>query len=757
MLIAAGIGSEYLDADPAPLIRSAATVTDLRLFPKPGMDATPWDWVDDPAGMLFGWRDLAGNVEWQFRPHNPPVGEDGRARKYLFRRGGGARYSVLANPEVATRCWVVEGTKQAHAVAAVVGQSDVVIGIPGCSGWSLGGWTLPMEVATLLTGKTVFIALDADAETNPNVYDAGMKLADRLSASGSVSFVRTPGGGTAGLDDYLSTVDVEHRAGALAALAKSARGKPARKRPRAKLRVVRVDERAEGTLSDESDQVEGVQEWMFTESGKLRPDTIAKHVLSERPVSVAQTQQLAVYRGGVYTMRPNAVKALVGDLLRDQFNTGHMGNIVARLEGLCEERGLMLPLLADEPVLNCRNGMLDLRTLELLPHDPSYLSTRQVAVNWDPNAKAPRYLAWLMDRVGEAQVPVFEEAVSQFLDPSRPPFKALFLFGPSRSGKSTALRLATAMLGQRGGKGGEEHISAVSLQQLSDNQFAAAELYGKAMNVCADLPRDHVNDLSEFKQALGDDPITGNKKYGQMFTFHSVAQFMFSANKLPTVGEESTAYTNRIVPVVFPKTYEGREDPAVEDGLMDELEGILVRWVHARRDHMLRGYGWHRAPQVVREHFAAASDRVVQFISTCCEIGVSTVPANAKPVNVLRVERGEWPAGPSLMSDLFSAFEWWAKDERGAGMKRSTFRDRVDAIAGVKTIKHPVTRSDVRNIAIKPRERWETPEGMAHLESALFAPQTAWSEPLGVKRVEIVDTPNLNDKLFSATGPLGRR
>lgn len=764
LLAGAGIGSEYLDADPAPLIRSAATATDLRLFPKPGMDATPWDWVDDPAGMLFGWRDLAGNVEWQFRPHNPPVGEDGRARKYLFRRGGGTRYSVLSNPPAAERAWVVEGTKQSHAVAAVVGQSDVVVGIPGCSGWSAGGWTLPMEVATLLTSKTVFIALDADAQTNPNVYDSGVKLADRLSASASVSFVRTPGGGSSGLDDYLATLDVERRAGALAALAKSAKGRPARQRPKAKLRVVHDDERAEDP-DDSTQDGGGVQDWMFTEAGKLRPDTIAKHVLAERPVAEGGGQ-LAVYEGGYYLLHRDAVTALVGDLLRDQYNSGHETNIEKRLLGLCFERKLSLPNRASEPLLNCRNGMLDLETGELLEHDPKYLSTRQVAVDWNPDAKCPKYLAWLVDRVGEAQVPVVEEAIAQFLNPSRTPSKALFLFGPSRSGKSTMLRLAKEMVG--GENGG--HVSAVRLQQLADDKFAAAELFGKTLNIGADLPKDHIKDLSAFKTMSGDDPITANRKYGAMVTFRNNALFLFSANTIPTVGEESSAYLNRMVPVVFPKTYAGSEDPRIESELLSELPGILVRWVRAYQAHMARGYTFVSPPSAVAEHFGAASDRVARFIAEGCVVGVE-VPSTRQtdtadaaparrtfgpsPVSIAPT----YPTGvPVNLTQLHAAFMDWVADEKAGSMGRNTFGQRVKALPGVQVVRRADT--DYLNVSVKPKEQWTPAGGIEDLIAMVEQPvhpkppvRHAVSGTFGTFSLQT----GVQTKLFSATGPLGRR
>ncbi|WP_124990741.1 DUF5906 domain-containing protein [Mycobacteroides abscessus] len=145
--------------------------------------------------------------------------------------------------------------------------------------------------------------------------------------------------------------------------------------------------------------------------------------------------------------------------------------------------------------------------------------------------------------MGVQQVPAFLEAFSQFLDEGRVPSKALLLFGPNRTGKSTALRIAKELVGNK--------VSAVSLQQLADGQggggFAVAELFGRALNVCPDLPKDHIPDLSAFKRVTGDDPITASKKYGAMLTFRANSQFMLSANTLPTVpAAEGTSYLSSI-------------------------------------------------------------------------------------------------------------------------------------------------------------------------------------------------------------------
>ncbi|ANO03640.1 phage/plasmid primase, P4 family, C-terminal domain protein [Mycobacteroides abscessus subsp. abscessus] len=703
LISGAACTQEFLDSNPH-LVRSVETSVDRRL----GVERDPWSHLSCPArGQIYCWYSLDEDAEakHQYRPDSP--GEHG---KYQFEVGNAPSYGVVRKGSDDGTIYLVEGFKKALAAAATLGLAGdtdtAVIALPSCTSWSTGEWSPDPALTGFVAGREVIVFLDADAATNPDVYAGGERLHSALDgAAEGIRFAQVPGGGKNGLDDYLTVLDAGKRPGALERLCRKAIvGKPAPKRPTGK--------------KSKKGEVGADDGWMFTESGKLRPDTIARHILVEFPVAATTSHELAVYDNGVYTRHPSAVKALVGGLLKDQYNTGNLTNIVGRLEGLCFEEHRVLPDRASEPLLNCKNGMLDLRTLELKPHDPSYLSGRQIPIEWDPDATCPTYDAWLEDRVGKAQVPVVNEAISQFLDPSRTPSKALFLFGPSRSGKSTILRLAKALVG------GEESVSALTLQQLADDHFAAAELFGKPINVCPDLPRNHVSDVSVFKRVTGDDPITANRKYGAMFTLRSNSLFLLSANAIPTVaGDDISAYLNRVVPVVFPKTYAGREDSSVEDEMMKELPGILVKWVLARRAHMQRTQ-WTPPHPAVWERFSGAVDRVAQFLSTCCDVGGATFPYN--PITTpgtLSTPRGRavwFPGQRATLTQLHSAFLDWSLG--GADMSFESFKERVLTAPGVRNKVRDPARSGGRttNVVIKSRDDWGSTSKHADLASILF-------------------------------------
>jgi putative DNA primase/helicase len=417
----------------------------------------------------------------------------------------------------------------------------------------------------------------------------------------------------------------------------------------------------------------------------LLVETLAGEILTTSPCALTPEQRIAVYRDGAYRIDPLALTATLTRLLGDRFAPKHEANAGRFIAGRLHEQHRYLPQRANAPLLNLRNGLLDLRTGQLRPHTPDELSSLQLPVQWQPDATCPTYEAWLADVIPD-QADDLEETFATMLDPSRTPTKAAFLFGPSRSGKSTCLRLAAAIAGH-------EHTAAVTLHQLADDRFAAANLYGKVFNSAADISAAHIEDMSLFKMLTGEDPINGNRKYGAQFMFTNRALFAFSANILPTVGETSRAYVERIKPFAFTTTFAGREKPEIETRMMAELPGILRRWVAAWQRLAARGHRLE-TPDAVRAEFEERSDRVRQWVSDRCEVTVDSAGNLPTPGAYLPKE------SMTTKRDLARAFNAWALEQGGPRMGERKIIERLSSIDGVVEVRNVVDHGRGLNLRV---------------------------------------------------------
>lgn len=157
------------------------------------------------------------------------VGKDGPI-KYDCPAGEGPELPVIRENPDANELWIVEGDKQTLAADSWAPDGPAIYRICGITGWSRSG--VPTRHLKVVDGKRVIIWPDADASTNPNVYDGARALGEHCKDEGAkeVRFVHLQGG-KAGVDDHLARKDPERRTAWLIRKAASAKLKPADKRP----------------------------------------------------------------------------------------------------------------------------------------------------------------------------------------------------------------------------------------------------------------------------------------------------------------------------------------------------------------------------------------------------------------------------------------------------------------------------------------------------------------------------------------------
>lgn len=612
-----------------------------------------------PKGLRFPWNDGVNPVVWQSRPDVPPLNDAGEPMKYLFPKGAKVPFNRLRDGDGYSRLILAEGTKQQYAVLSHAPADFAVYGMSGC-------WGFRHADLSIADGRDVFLLLDADIESNLDVWTAADQLTKKLRAHGAreVAYVMTSGSEKEGVDDVLAALPEARRAHMLRTWLANAPAKLPKK-PRAKKPV----------LSDLDAQAAKLFQ-VRDKPVNYKPVDGARKIMADTPAAITAERGIALYRDGVYSVDEDAVLSVVVGMLGNFYAPSHLKSTVDVLRGLLAAEGKKLPERMNKPLLNCSNGMVDLRNGALVPHDPRYLSYVQVSVPYEPDAATPNYDTWLRqalrgpehtDADVDALVADLEETAGTMLDPSRTPSKALFLFGPSRSGKSTFLRLLKAVAGAA-------NTSAVTLHSLATDVFAAANMYGKMLNVAADLSNRHVEDLSLFKMLSGEDPVQANRKYGQQFQFTNQCLIAFSANELPTVSEASRAYAERMKPFEFPNSFAGREDKTLEDKLMAELPGILARWVKAYGRFLARG-GYGATDAATQATFEAKSDRVAQFFQDMC--------------TVTEAVHGQTLAAETATGrrDTAAAFNDWAKRNGGSEMGERAFFNRFSQMTGVVEVR----------------------------------------------------------------------
>jgi len=312
--------------------------------------------------------------------------------------------------------------------------------------------------------------------------------------------------------------------------------------------------------------------------GKVSAHALALALEGEAHFARDPGDALYVYEDGAY--RPGGekyVRRRVRELL-EVWGEGRRfrGELVSNTVQLLLAKA---PTLWERPpldTLNVLNGLLDIGTGELRPHDPGCLSPVQLPVVYDPSATCPAIESFCREVFPEdayhAGVPW--QLAAWLMLPHPWPQKAVLLLGEGGTGKSTFLALLRAFLGR-------ENTTSLSLHRLEADRFACGRLVGKLANICPDLPSQHLSTTASFKALTGGDEVMAEHKYRDAFAYTPYARLVFSANHPPRAADASEAFFDRWLVIPFVRRFRGTERELPQQALLErltqpgELSGLL--------------------------------------------------------------------------------------------------------------------------------------------------------------------------------------
>jgi putative DNA primase/helicase len=317
-----------------------------------------------------------------------------------------------------------------------------------------------------------------------------------------------------------------------------------------------------------------------------------------------------------------------------------------------------------------RNGILDVGTGELLPHDPTWFSFTTLPFDYAPAAQCPAFLDFLASvwDGDDDLVRAMRLWMGYVLTSSMSAQKFAVLIGESRAGKSTLARVIEGLVGKR-------NTVACSLM-LFGGDFGLEPVLGKRLAIFNDAQRLHgtAGDIATERiiSIVGNDPQPVNRKNRGILTVHLPAKIMLVCNEIPHFVNRRDALTNRMLVFPFRKSFKGKEDLTLHDRLMAELPGIL-NWALDGARAIMGGEKLHQAAagEAAVQEIAEILDSIQGFLSDAVEFTNDTAARDSFVTS----------------TDLYDAYKRWCRDANMGthGMKRffqefkSKARDRVTA------------------------------------------------------------------------------
>jgi P4 family phage/plasmid primase-like protien len=225
------------------------------------------------------------------------------------------------------------------------------------------------------------------------------------------------------------------------------------------------------------------------------------------------------------------------------------------------------------------NGLFDITTKSLLPHDPCYFYTNVIPWNYDPAAKCPKWLDHLKGSMYRKDIKFFQEWVGYNLYRGYPRAAFLIMIGNGQNSKSIKMWVMAHLLGL-------DNVTDVSLADITYDGFKRAEVYQKLAVVADEIGSTEIKNAGWLRALSSGARVTFERKYGHPFDDDPYAKLTFACNEPPRIRDQSDAVKMRLHAIDFPFQFvieptnhryhkKAREREEIHAELLAEMPGIL--------------------------------------------------------------------------------------------------------------------------------------------------------------------------------------
>lgn len=331
--------------------------------------------------------------------------------------------------------------------------------------------------------------------------------------------------------------------------------------------------------------------------------------------------------------------------------------IKSAIENSNSDRRIRVPLDSwdsDINMLGVMNGIVDLRSGELIKNRPDLYITKRAPVAYTPGLRNVRWEQFLEFATGgDKEFQDWLQRAAGYSITGSSKYDLMFLvYGPAGSGKNTFVEAIVKCLGtqQYAWPFDSSILAQKDGQSSGQDLYHWAELRGRRLVWVDELPESERIKENAIKKLTGSSEISARSPGEKPFTFQSQAKLWVSTNHRPIITDD--AMWRRIRPIPFNKVPEN-PDPDLKEYIFDPegalpavlswaVEGAIKISNSSSRDAL----GWCSVVSEAAEIYRKNEDRIGIFLEEeTNESEGATTPVKSL-YSIYRVwseERGEKP------------------------------------------------------------------------------------------------------------------
>ena len=279
-------------------------------------------------------------------------------------------------------------------------------------------------------------------------------------------------------------------------------------------------------------------------------------------------------------------------------------------------------------LLNCQNGVVDLKTGQILPHDRKYFITQICAASYQPGTHSQLWETTVQQIIPDPNVREYlHRFIGYCLTGLTREEKFLFLYGAGGGGKGTFIETIGKIMGDYADTVPIDILLSARNDAGSGNEPSPqiAKIKGKRLVLTSESGAGRKFNDAKIKLFTGSDQITARFLRRDPFTFMPAFKIVMASNFLPAVTNTTDkGMRRRLVIVPFAAQLDDIRDITLKEKLLSpqEKKGILSWCIGGCLKWQREGLG--DMPTSIKrmlQDYYDENDLVGEFLEQYCDVG----------------------------------------------------------------------------------------------------------------------------------------